>query len=159
MKSRRIVLFTAFAVALVASSFWLGFREGAHVSLLIDSAPRGALSLDQLERGTTRNTAISLETDIDVALLWSDRLEQSALYPLLEPLWGLPVSSNAEYLHRLATYRRAHPSPLRAEALATGSAGGPAEARALAETLAGAQKNERIIARVVKKYSTVSAAP
>jgi len=95
MRAKAVLLGTVFSLALALSSFWLGFREGAEVSLLVDAAPRGSISLYQLEwlkkNGVTRNLVTGLESDIDLALLYADRYEQHPLYPLLEPVWNIPV--------------------------------------------------------------------
>ncbi|KQV93404.1 hypothetical protein ASC87_27250 [Rhizobacter sp. Root1221] len=94
----------------------------------------------------------SLETDVDLALLWAQKIQQHPLEPLLEPLWGLQMSAAA--LSRLATYRAAHPSPLRKEALRTEKFPDTAEGKALREEmLESAQKNEDIISAMVQKYA------
>src|SRR5216117_1633084 len=111
MRIRSIALGIAFACSLALGGFWLGFREGAEVSLLVEAAPRGSISLYHLEglkRGVTQNMVTGLEGDIDVALLYAERFERHPLYPILEPVWGLPVSSASRSLGRLADYRKSH---------------------------------------------------
>ena len=142
-------------------SFWLGFHEGAGISLLVDAVPRGSISLYHLEglrQGATKNMITGLEGDIDIALLSADRVEHHLLYPLLEPVWGLPVSSASQSLTRLANYRKSHVSPLRAVALSAEPAPtDPENAAAFQEVLSSVKENELVIARVIKKYATTEA--
>ena len=158
MRTRSIAFSFGFVSLLMLGSFWLGFREGVETSLLIDAAPRGSISLYHLEglrQGATRNMVTGLEGDIDIALLYADRVEHHLLYPLLEPVWGLPVLSASQSLTRLANYRKSHVSPLRSAALSAESAPtDPERAAVFQEVLRGAEENERVIARVIKKYAT-----
>lgn len=158
MRTRSIAFAFGLVSLLTLGSFWLGFREGAETSLLVDAAPRGSISLYHLEglrQGATKNMVTGLEGDIDIALLYADRVEHHLLYPLLEPVWGIPVSSASQNLSRLANYRKSHESPLRAVALsAEPAASDPERAAAFQEVLRGAQENELVIARVIKKYAT-----
>jgi hypothetical protein len=159
MRATRIRTFIALSAALVVFSFWLGFREGAHVGIMVDSVPRGGLSLFQLNeinRGVSRNMSTLLETDVDLGLLWAHQIEQHPLNPLFEPLWSLHVSEAT--VARLATYRAAHPSPLRSEALqAEVAMPDTPEGRAVRkELLESSQKNEQIISSMVKKYAPQS---
>lgn len=163
MRTRSIVFASGLVSLLMLGSFWLGFREGAETSLLVDAAPRGSISLYHLEglrQGGTKNMVIGLEGDIDIALLYSDRVEHHLLYPLLEPVWGLPVSSASQSLARLANYRKSNVSPLGALALSAEPApSDPERAAAFQEVLRGAQENDFVIARVINKYATATVSP
>lgn len=156
MRITRTPLVVAVSAALVVISFWLGFREGVRVGVMVDSVPRGGISLFQLNKinqGVSQNMVTALETDIDLGLLWAHQIEQHPLNPLFEPLWELQVSKAA--LTRLATYRAAHPSPLRVEALQTEEVPDTPEGKAFRkDLLESAQKNEQIISAMVKKYAT-----
>ena len=156
MRTTRTLGFVAASAALAAFSFWLGFREGVGVGVMVDSAPRGGISLFQLQKinqGASQKMVTTLETDVDLGLLWAHQIEQHPMNPLFEPLWGLQVSKDA--LVRLATYRAAHPSPLRIEALQTEEMPDTPEGKAFRkELLENAKKNEEVISAMVKKYST-----
>jgi len=155
MRATRTIGFVVISATLVALSFWLGFREGVRVGVMVDSVPRGGISLFQLNKinqGVSQNMVTTLETDIDLALLWAQQIERHPLKPLLEPLWELQISETA--LTRLATYRAAHPSPLRADALRTEEFPDTPEGKALRkDLLESAQKNEQIISAMVKQYA------
>ena len=114
------------------------------------------MSLFQLKginQGVSQNMVTTLETDVDLGLLWAHQIEQHPMSPLFEPLWELQVSKEA--LVRLATYRAEHPSPLRAEVLQTNGMPDTPEGKAFRKELyEGAQKNEQIISEMVKKYAT-----
>jgi hypothetical protein len=158
MRIQAILYGTVFSIALALGSFWLGFREGAVVGLLVDAAPRGSMSLHQLEslknNGLTQNVAIALEGDIDLALLYADQYERHLLHPLLEPIWGIPVSSSSSRLGRLAEYRKLNASPLRAAALAAEPVpSDPMQAAALQQVLQDAKLNDLQIGRMVEKYA------
>ena len=155
--SRAWLIVIGVALLSAATGFWFGVRTGANVALMLDSAPRAAISLHHLQgiaSGKTTNTVVGLESDIDTALLWHHRLEQSRLYPFLEPVWGFPVQAERQYLTRLADYRKDHLSPLRPDAL-----GGPKseseEDREFHKWLIeGARDNEKVISQMVERYAT-----
>jgi hypothetical protein len=158
MKASRVwSIVLAVALLSVAAGFWFGVRTGAYVGLMLDSAPRAAISLHQLQgiaAGKTANTVIGLESDIDTAFLGQHHLEQSGMYPLLELLWGFPVEVRREYLNRLADYRMEHPSPLRPQVL-----GGPRseseEDREIHKWLIeGARDNQKVISQMVERFAT-----
>jgi hypothetical protein len=161
MRNRNIAFASGIVILLMLSSFWLGFRVGAETSLLVDAAPRGSISLFHLEsirQGGTKNMVIGLEGDVDIALIYSDRFENHLLHPLLEPVWGLPVSMTAPMLTRLANYRKSHPSPLRTAALSTEpTPNDPERAAFFQEILRCAEANDLIITRVIEKYATKDA--
>lgn len=152
----RPLLLVLLAVAIAAMSFWLGFREGAQVGIMVDSIPRGSISLAHLgkvQQGVSRNMVTAFEGDVDLALIWAYRLEQHPLAPALEPLWGLRVSEQS--LTRLASYRKANPSPLGAQALAAEPVPDTPEAVAAhKDLLEGARQNERVISSMVAKYAS-----
>jgi hypothetical protein len=163
MRTRNIVIASLSLCALTLGSFWLGFREGANIALLVDSAPRGSISLYQLQglkRGVSQNMVIGLEGDMDVALLHTAWLESHPLYPLLEPVWDLPVASTRRSLVRLADYRKVNPSPLSAAALATEPpSADPLRATAVQELIQATRQNELLMAGVVQKYATPGVKP
>lgn len=154
--STRFLLLALFAIIISVISFWLGFREGAQVGVMVDSIPRGSISVSHLSKvrqGATRNTVASFESDVDLALIWAYRLEQHPLAPAFEPLWGLHVSE--ESLTRLANYRKTNLSPLRADALAAEPLPDtPEAAAARKDVLEDARQNERHISSMVAKYAS-----
>lgn len=155
MRVTRLLTVLAISAALIAFSFWLGVREGTRIGVMVDSVPRGGISLFQLNKinqGVSANMVTALEADIDLGLLWAHQIEQHPLKPLLGPLWDLQVSEKS--IARLATYRAAHPSPLRSEALKVEELPNTPEDEAFRkELLDGARMNEQIISSMVKKYA------
>jgi hypothetical protein len=153
--------FIAAAIAVVlfvgAGAFWLGMREGMQVGVMLDSVPRGAIALhhlNALDAGKTANMRIGLEGEVDMAMIWSYRMEKYPLHALLEPVWGYPMHYHADYLQRLANHRKTTPSPLRAGALANEPVAHGEEARAAREyVLEGARENDRIIQLMIKQHS------
>jgi hypothetical protein len=146
-------------IGLSLAMFWLGFREGANLALMLDSIPRGGLAMYQLtkaQQGPTSNTTTALEADVDAALLWAYKLELHPLLPLVEPLWGFGGPDSAS-LQRLAAYRATHPSPLRAETLLEGLQPGTPGYAAAAQVVESARENDRIIAEMVAKHATSTA--
>jgi hypothetical protein len=160
----RYITYSTLGLALLAAGFWFGFNEGAKAGVLLDSIPRGSISLAYLEKvktyqGISKNMVTAFESDIDVGLLFAHRLEEHPLFPVLEPLWGLPVSHAKAPLMRLATYRHSHPSPLRAEALSAEPFPDSAEGAALRkETLDGARRTDEAISSMVSRYAAPATA-
>ena len=117
-----VALLVVVALPSAAIAFWFGLREGWNVGIMADSIPRGGISLHHIQKLSggmvTRNTMTSLESDVDMALLWAYNLEHHPLRPILNAVWGTEILLNETSLRRLADYRKSHPSPLRPEALA-----------------------------------------
>lgn len=158
MQLRRVFALTLLLAATSGCSFWLGFREGSQVAVMLDAVPRGGLSLFQLESAkqgvVTKNMVTLLESDIDQALVWAHQIEQYPIYSMLEPVWSLPISSMPESLAKLANYRKLHPSPFTAAALSAEPM--PVEVGAAAlhrEVVAGAKERERVISSMVSRYA------
>ena len=115
---RTLVIIAALVVAAAAgvSGFWFGVREGTKLASMVDSAPRGMISLHNiraLDAGKTGNLRILFESDIDSALMWWDTLSSHPLRPVLGELLGFdPMPYSEKYIRELAVYRRDNPSPL-----------------------------------------------
>lgn len=103
-----------------AAGFWWGFREAWTLGMATERLPRGAAAvhyLDALHAGKTRTALVGLEFDVDNGLVWGYEVMRHPLRELWEPLWGFEVSPQLEkYATRLADYRKAHPSFMKAEA-------------------------------------------
>jgi hypothetical protein len=157
MSPTRILTSALLSLGMLTGSFWLGFREGAEVGVMLDSVPRGGISLSYLnkvDQGITRNMVTGFESDVDLALLWAHRVEQHPLLPLLEPAWGLSMPRARESLARLAAYRATHPSPLGSQALALELSPEPPDGAVDRKALlASTKQNEQIIASMVQKYA------
>jgi hypothetical protein len=153
-----IALACGIALVVATAAFWFGMREGMRLGVMLDSAPRGSIAvahLRALDAGKTGNLRISLEGDVDMALIWAYYVQDYPLRPLFEPVWGYPLYYHAESLQRVATYRKATPSPLRAEALAKEPLPTGEEVRAhREEVLDGARENDKIIELMVQRYSS-----
>jgi hypothetical protein len=140
-----------------ATGFWFGIGEGINLGVMLASSPRASISLVHLralDTGKTQNMRVALEGDIDNALLWSKALEDSPLYPVLQPLWGFDLAYLPKYLTRLADYRKEHRSPLGPEVLTTPEPRSEEERAVRNEMMEQARQNERIIAEVVSRYAT-----
>ena len=154
-----IVLVTVIAVIAACGGYWMGFREAWSDGLRADAAPRGVIAIGQLrmiESGRMDYLRSALESDIDSGLLlWHD-LASSPLRPVVNTLSGTEVFPEYEdYVRRLATYRKAHPSPLSdpklAESLVSNAQKlSPEVARELKQSTAAA---DRSIQEMVKQYA------
>jgi hypothetical protein len=102
-----------------AAGYWVGFREAWTLGVAVDNLPRGARSvahLQALQAGRLRPVTLGLEFDVDNGLMWGYEVVNHPLRGLWEPLWGLDILPRYEqHLVRMADYRRAHPSSMRAE--------------------------------------------
>lgn len=102
-----------------AAGFWAGFREGWTIGVAADLAPRAVRSiahLQALETGNPRTVRLGLEFDVDNALVWGYEVTHHPLRELWASLLDLDFLPAYERdLGRLAGYRSAHPSSLRAE--------------------------------------------
>jgi hypothetical protein len=163
MKSAHLwLLVAAIGIVGLAVGFWFGVRTGANLGLMIDSAPRAAISLHHLNAikvGNTTNAVIMLESDIDTALVWNHYLDEEPLRPLLAPLWGFNPDASSEYLTRLADYRKQHPSPLRPEAMEKAEPKSEEDRQFRAWLIEGAREQQAIIANMVNRYATKSPKP
>ena len=148
-----LVLLLASAAA--AGGYWLGFRYGAHVALMADAVPRGVVAIGNLrllEKGQPESVRFYLESEVDSGLMWWPDLER---VPLLNVLSGSDVIPGYEdYVRRLATYRKAHPSPLddpslNQQMIAHIRDQDPSMARELEE---GARIRRQAIQEVLRKY-------
>ena len=158
MKTRlfHVAVYAALGLGIPLLAFWFGVRQGAEVALMLDSIPRGGLSLYQLQKlkeGGSTNMATLLESDVDIALISAYRLDHHPLRLILEPLSGLSLPYE-DSLVRLANYRRSHPSPLRTEALALEPMGATVDAAAdRASLLEAARGTQAMIASTVNRYA------
>jgi hypothetical protein len=109
-------LLAAVLIALAAAGgYFFGFGHGWHMGLKADAAPRGVISLrhlQMLEKDRIANMKLSMEVDIDRALIGWHELSQSNLMPFVNAASGLDVFPGFEkYIRTLATYRKANASP------------------------------------------------
>lgn len=148
----------ALVLGVLLLTFWFGFRQGVEVALTVDAVPRGGMSLFQLKKleegdGST-NMRTLLESDVDIALMAAHKLDHHPLLAVLESLSGLSLPQK-ESLIRLANYRKSHPSPLRAEAIASETVGATAATLAdRASLLGAARETEAIISLSVNRYAS-----
>lgn len=147
--------------ALLSSAFgyYFGFREGASAGLLVEWVPRAYISLHNLEAirsGNNEKAFGFLESDIDNGLMWTYQLDKNPLKPLMEPLWGLPISEREKFLTRIADYRKTHQSPMSANALSAKPVSPSQSAESRQWLLDGATETDEIIASMVAKYASSS---
>jgi hypothetical protein len=147
-----------FASAAAVGGYWLGFRHGSDLALMADAAPRGSLAIDELrwlENGKTASVRFYLESDVDSGLIWWHELDQFPLRRALNALSGADVIPGDEkYVRRLATYRKAHPSPaadasFNQRMLEEARATDPSFAKVLEE---GSRKERQAIQEMLQKY-------
>ena len=158
MRAKVIALACGIALVAATVAFWFGMREGMRLGAMLDSAPRGSIAvahLRALDAGKTGNLRISLESDVDMALIWGYQIQDYPLRSLFEPVWGYPLHYQVKSLERVANYRKTTPSPLRAEALAKEPLPPGEEARTNREWLIdGARENDKIIDLMVLRYAS-----
>jgi hypothetical protein len=76
------------SACLVTGGFWLGFREGTNVGAMLDTIYRAdstQINLTKLRRGPTENMIIGFETEVDLALMYVNQLEQTLSELFLSP--------------------------------------------------------------------------
>jgi hypothetical protein len=116
-----VLLIAGFAIAGLASGYWLGLRQGVDFGDTFATALRGSGSLDSLralEKGKINLFTDLVESQIDQALYQNYYLEAHPAFRFMPAVWGADVESvRRESLTRLATYRKEHPSPLSRETL------------------------------------------
>ncbi len=157
---RSIALFAIVATAIVSLvvGFWLGVREALPIGWIADAAPRGVMAtgmLNQLKAGKAEHVVTLLESDVDGGLLWSHRLAESPLGPLLLPVWGFDAfPNNTEYVSRLANFRRVNPSPRKDDGFDTVPPDKEQYRDWYREMAKGVREDTRIINDMVTKYST-----
>jgi hypothetical protein len=152
-----ITLGVATALVIALAAFWFGMYQGMSLGIMLDSVPRGSIAiyhLRALDSGKTGNMRLGLENQVDAALISAYHVQEHPLRALLEPVWGYPMQYRAASLQRLADYRKATLSPLRADAIAKEPAPTTEEGRAHREyVLNGAREADRIIEVMVQRHS------
>lgn len=113
---KTLILATLVGIAAAAGGYYFGFGHGWNMGLTADAAPRGVISMRQLqmlEKGRAEDVKFAMELDIDGGLLRWHELSQSSLKPVVNVASGQDVFPGFEkYIRPLATYRKANPSPL-----------------------------------------------
>jgi hypothetical protein len=156
-RAKLITLCCGIALVFGIAGFWFGVREGMRLGVLLDSVPRGSIAvyhLRALDSGKTGNMRVNLEGQVDAALISAHQVQGYPLHALIEPIWGYPLHYHADSLQRLANYRKATPSPLRAEALAKEPAPTSEEGKVHREAvLDGARQADKTIELMVQRHS------
>ena len=157
VRARFVLLCCGIALAIATAAFWFGIQEGMRLGVMLDSVPRGSIAVGQLralDEGKPGNLRINLEGNVDMALIWAHEVQDHPLRPLFEPVWGYPLHYHRESLQRLANYRKAVPSPLRAEAIAREPLPNGEEAKTQREfVLESARENDKIIELMIQRHS------
>ena len=79
---RHLLLGTAvllLASATAAGGYWLGFRHGANLALVIDAVPRGVMAVGNLrllEKGQPESVRFYLESEVDTGLMLRPQMIQ-----------------------------------------------------------------------------------
>jgi hypothetical protein len=138
--------------------FWFGVREGWQLALSADAAPRGVMAtgnLNALANGKADGLRTIFESDIDNGLLGSHALNISPLRELLSPVWGIEVYPYAqEYVVRLAAYRKANPSPFKADTFDIVPPGKEAARDFFHELAQSHRENVKVIDQMVERYAS-----
>jgi len=120
MKRAQALLLLVVAIAASTTGYWVGIRRGdeSRAFTLAMRASTSLMYLQAIQKGNIDQYTQVMETDIDSTLLANHHVEEDPLFRILPPRWGTDgEASRRESLTRLADYRKAHPSPLRPEAL------------------------------------------
>ena len=141
-----------------AAGYWFGVRDGWQTGVAADFVPRGAIAAHQLRllrAGKPEGVIIGLESDIDNGLIWAHDVFQHPLRELWWPVWGFNVyPTYEEYATRLADYRKANPSSMKANLFDEVPADRP-DLRELYKDLAlGARESTEKLDRMVERYAT-----
>jgi len=157
--------FTLLAAAVVVTTaslllgFWLGFRHGWQMGLMVEAAPRGVVGMQlgrRIDAGHGEEAKYYFESRIDAGLMFWHDVGDSRLSPYLNSLTGDNVYPEYEkYIRRLAGYRKANPSPLwDAATIAEVDANMAAHDPALAKDMAAAGREAKeAMDEVVSKYA------
>lgn len=160
--SKYRTLFICLICSLTAgiAGFYFGFREGSQIGLIVEFPFRAQLSmydLKLLEKGNLNALKLDLESNIDTAMMFSPQLDNSPLLPIMEPVWGLPITENRKSMNTLANYRDKHPSPYTVEYLSKEPfPNTPDGTKNRDWLLEGARDKEVIMKSVITKYKTTS---
>lgn len=107
------------SVTSAMAGYWFGFKEALTFGIAADFLPRGTIATMQLEAvraGKTQNLVTALEFDVDNGLIWGYELFDHPLRKIVGPVWGFSFYPDYEqYAVRLANYRKAHPSQMKAD--------------------------------------------
>ena len=146
-----------------ASGTVFGFFNGLGSFALIDSAPKGAIAvanLNTLAKGETKLTKIFLENDVDQSLAYYSMLTESWWYPAYKSGWLLIDSTYSEkYIRRVATYRNAHPSMSREDIFDTVPEGKEQYASEYKEMAQGIREHNRRVKAMVEQYAEIQPNP
>ena len=151
------------AVVIVAASlvlgFWLGFRHGWQMGLMVEAAPRGVVGMQlgrRIDADQGDEAKYYFESQIDAGLIFWHDVSESRLSPFLNTLIGDDVYPEYEkYIRRLAAYRKVNASPLwDAAAIAEVDAHMANHDPALAKEMAAASFDaKKAMDEVVSKYA------
>lgn len=155
----RIIAFIAIAIVSAAAGYCLGFRQAFNLGVMADAPVRGSIAVAQLSslgEGQLNDVRTQLESEVDSGLVWWAQLEEFPLHRSLNALSGQSVvPDNLRYVRRVASYRKAHASPLADpklidQLIESARAHDPNLANELAE---GAKKNEAALTHMIQKYA------
>jgi hypothetical protein len=159
MKSRHVIVLCAVvALAFLAGGYFLGVREGVHVSEVVVAPLRGGLAtrvLTDLKEGDTRGASLIFESQVTRGLLALNDLSESPMDRVAAFLSGFgPLTILDDSAVMLANYRKANPSPFSGEYL-THDPGETAEQRAfIDEAIERHREATEIVNRMVERYAS-----
>jgi hypothetical protein len=154
----RALAFLAVAIVAAVAGYCIGFRQAWTLGVMADAPVRGAIAVAQLnalDKNQLDPVRTLLEAEIDSGLMWWAEVEQSPMHGALNALSGQDlIPGNLRYVRRVATYRKAHPSPLADPAvIATMLESARTDDSDFADELAeGTKETDLAIARMIEKY-------
>jgi len=158
---KRWVLAASFILVCVlsaAAGFWFGFREAFSLGVAADFLPRGSIAVAQLNAlgaGKPENVVTGLEFDVDNGLIWGNEVFHHPLRNYLGPVWGFNIYPDYEkYATRLADYRKAHPSPMKADAFDKVPPDKVQYREFYRDLAQGARENIATVNSMVERYAT-----
>ena len=158
-----LIIYLLVLVVGFAGGTVFGFFNGLGSFALIDSAPKGAIAvanLNSLAKGNPAPVIILLENDIDQSLAFYSRLTEAWWYSAYQSGLLLTDPSDSEkYIRRVATYRYLHPSFAREDIFDKVPEGKEQYASEYKELALGIREHLRRVNDMVEKYAEIQPNP
>jgi hypothetical protein len=160
MQNHRVVILSAAAVLVsLAVGFYLGVREGEHVSELVVAPLRGAFAttiLTDLKEGKTERASLIFEAEVTRGLVALNELSESPADRFIASLLIIGPGSYDidDSAVKLANYRKINPSPFRGEYLTHDPAETPEQRAFVDEAIENRRAVAEIVNRMVERYAS-----
>jgi hypothetical protein len=158
VRLRTTLVIVLCSIASAMAGYWFGFREALPFGIGADFLPRGSIAAMQLESiraGKTQHLVTALEFDVDNGLIWGYELFDHPLRHVVGPVWGFNFYPEYEqYAVRLANYRKAHPSLMKAAVFDQVPLGKEQYREHYRDLAVGARESTEKINVMVKRYAS-----